>query len=143
MLQDVPSDDAEPRGDGRALDVVVVDDEEPSRELLVARVRMAGHIPRAFHSAFAALLAIGEQVPDVVVTDFNMPGMDGLELARRIRDAGWRPRPYIIVTSATVALDDSTRVRHAGADVFVPKSISLNGFEAALRVAGRAVCGAA
>jgi CheY-like chemotaxis protein len=120
---------------------VVVDDEEPCRELLVARVRMSGHVPRAFDSPFAALLAIGEQVPDVVVTDFNMPGLDGLELSRRIRDAGWRPRPYIILTSATVELDDSARVRHAGADAFVPKSISLNGFEAALRAAGRALCG--
>ena len=121
------------------LDVLVVDDEAPSLELLVARVRMAGVMPRAFSSPYDALVAVGERVPDVVVTDYNMPGLDGLELAARIRAAGWAPRPFIIVTSASVELSSTSQIRISGADAFVPKSISFRGFEAELLAAQRAL----
>ena len=119
-----------PLPDPVLLDVVVVDDEAPSRDLLMARLRAAGYRPRAFATAFAALLELSERVPDILISDVNMPGMDGLALARQVRANGWTPRPYVIITSASGERDVPGAALAAGADAFVPKSASIAGFEA-------------
>ena len=129
----------DPPADPALLDVVVVDDEAPSRDLLMVRLRAAGYRPRAFATAFAALLDISERVPDILISDVNMPGMDGLALARQVRANGWSARPYIIITSASGERDVPAAAMTAGADAFVPKSASVAGFEAELRRATTAI----
>lgn len=68
--------------------VLVVDDDDDSREMLEQLLVGAGAQLRTANSAKAALLALDEDVPDILVSDIGMPGEDGLSLIKRIRLRG-------------------------------------------------------
>src|SRR5439155_24023285 len=97
------------RGRGRALHrplarrrmnarVLIVDDEERMAAVVAAALRRAGHECETSPGADAALSALDERGADVVVTDWRMPGMDGMELLRRIHAR--RPGlPVILLTA--------------------------------------------
>jgi CheY-like chemotaxis protein len=129
----------QPLSDPALLDVVVVDDDVMGRDLLMVRLRAAGYRPRAFATAFAALRDLSEREPDILISDVNMPGMDGFTLARQVRAKGLTPSPYIIVTSASSERDVPRAALAAGADAFVSKSVSTAGFEDELRRARAAI----
>jgi DNA-binding NtrC family response regulator len=78
--------------------VFVVDDEARMAEVICAALTRAGHDCRAFGTAAEALAAIEAEPPDLVVTDWKMAEMDGIELVRRIR-ARWPRLPVILVTA--------------------------------------------
>lgn len=105
----------------------------------MVRARSAGYRPRAYVTAVAALRDFSDHVPDILISDVNMPGMDGLALTRQVRANGWTSRPYIIITSASVERGVPSAALAAGADAYVPKSASIAGFEAELRRAGAAI----
>jgi CheY-like chemotaxis protein len=67
--------------------VVVVDDEEDTIGLLEQMLKAAGADVRTARSAAGALAELERDVPDVLVSDIGMPGMDGLELIRRLRQS--------------------------------------------------------
>jgi CheY-like chemotaxis protein len=72
----------------------------------------AGARVRAVTSAFDAISACREQVPDLLVTDLGLPGMDGFDLLETIRSA-WPELPAIAVT-AYARMEDRARTRAAG-----------------------------
>ena len=65
--------------------LLVVDDEAPLRSTLVAHLREIGHEVLAVESATAALNRVKEFGPDIVLTDVQMPGMDGFELLAHLQ----------------------------------------------------------
>ena len=71
-----------------------------------------------------ALKIIADQKPDVAIFDFNMPGMNGIELAERVR--GEHPDMPIAIATANIQDEVIARARAAGA-VFVPKPITEDG----------------
>ena len=91
--------------------VLVVED-DPSLRLLFELTLTSWDLPIAVDLAdngFAALLRIGEQRPDLLITDLNMPGMDGFSMLRHLRNsAQWRDLPVIAV-SALGAADVAAR----------------------------------
>ena len=89
-----------------ALRVMIVDDNPDDRDLLSAMVESA--LPAAAVSlaenGFQALVAIGQAVPDIVITDITMPHMDGLEMIRHLcARSVVRPRLIVAVSSRTPA----------------------------------------
>ncbi len=78
-----PSLDPVPRLDG--LHIVAVDDEHDSLSLLRSALEGAGATVTTFGSAPEALAGISQQTPDVVIADIGMPGMDGLQFIRTLR----------------------------------------------------------
>jgi CheY-like chemotaxis protein len=66
--------------------ILVVDDEPDQRFLLRRILQRAGHEVREANDGAAALRAVRESAPDLVVTDVMMPVMDGVELLRCLRD---------------------------------------------------------
>jgi DNA-binding NtrC family response regulator len=78
--------------------VLIVDDDAAMREALVEAARDLGHYPRAASSGEAALAVLGDETVDAVLLDLRMPGMDGLEVLRRIR-AHPRPPPVTVLTA--------------------------------------------
>lgn len=99
--------------------IAIVDDDEAVREALVDFLQVEDLAARAFAGAedFLAEPAMGEFA--CLITDIRMPGMDGLELQRRLR-AGGSTMPVIFITSAN---EDATRVRamQGGAVAFLTK----------------------
>lgn len=79
---------APPVGKARQLDLLVVDDEAPMRQLYEATLR-TWDVPlnlRLAGDGFEGLVRIGERRPDCLITDLHMPGIDGFQMLRRLRD---------------------------------------------------------
>ena len=100
---------------------LVVDDDARSRELLQQLLKLDGYEVHAVAGGQAALALLADVVPDVAVIDLRMPGMDGLELCRKIRGlarAG-RDLPSLVLTGMD---DDAARQAaiDAGADLSSP-----------------------
>ena len=76
--------------------VLVVDDDPHIRDLLTFALGKAGLATREAGDGEAALAAIAERSPDLVILDINMPRMDGIEVCRRIRAQG--PLPVLFLS---------------------------------------------
>jgi len=66
-------------------ELLVVDDDELNREIYRRNLELAGHRVRVAASGEEALEALGEAIPDLIILDVHMPGMDGFEVCQRIR----------------------------------------------------------
>jgi CheY-like chemotaxis protein len=110
------------RGDELAgLRILVVEDEPETLELVSLTLRSAGAEVFEANGAERALEQLGSQAPDVVLSDLQMPGLDGFELMRRLKD---RPAsPIAVALSASASLDDARRALEAGFSVHVAKPI--------------------
>jgi two-component system response regulator FixJ len=78
-------------------DVYVVDDDETIRHALTALLTTAGNAPKAYESARDFLVDCDDLAPGCIVTDFRMPGMDGLQLLRSLKDRKI-PHPVIVIS---------------------------------------------
>ena len=96
------SDRAPPHGhELGGLNVLVVDDDQDGRELLVALLESRGALVRAAASAEEALLEIRRQSPDVLLSDIGMPGTDGYDLMRSVRALAPHPSARIAAAALT------------------------------------------
>jgi PAS domain S-box-containing protein len=82
----------------RDIEIFLVEDEEESRKMLTAVLRAAGAIVQAFDSSTAALEAIDQHVPHLVITDIAMPVMDGYAFTRALRQRD--PNLKVVALSA-------------------------------------------
>ena len=122
----------------RTLDVLVVDDERSSRDGLAVAVRSFGHTCRVAADGEDALRAISRKRPDVVISDWKMPGMSGAELCRRTRRASDdAPYVYFIILTAFSDRAHLLAGMAAGADDYQRKPVDLDELEARLVSAAR------
>jgi DNA-binding response OmpR family regulator len=126
--------------------VLVVDDDPTVAEVVTDYLRAAGLEPRHAADGQSALSLAEEWPPDLVVLDLMLPGIDGLEVCRRLRLArdGQNPVPVIMLTALG---QESDRVLglQTGADDYVtkpfsPRELTLR-VQAVLRRAGQAEAG--
>ena len=110
--------------------ILVVDDDVTVREVVVTYLRAAGHEVTEVADGLAALTAADERAFDLVLLDVMMPGMDGLEVARRLRLASEVP---IVLLTALGDEQDRVLGLELGADDYVTKPFSPR--ELTLRVA--------
>ncbi|MFJ3923329.1 response regulator transcription factor [Streptomyces sp. NPDC090022] len=105
--------------------VLVVDDDPTVSEVVAGYLARAGFAVRLAADGPAALRAAEESRPDLVVLDLMLPGMDGLEVCRRLRarEAGGPPVPVIMLT-ARGDEDDRILGLEVGADDYVTKPFS-------------------
>src|SRR5687767_12461569 len=98
--------------------ILVVDDDPHIRQLLVYALAKAGLATREAADGEAALAAVAEAAPDLVVLDINMPRMDGLEVCRRLRAQG--DLPILFLSSRDDEIDRIVGIE-LGADDYVVK----------------------
>ncbi len=103
--------------------VVVVDDEAPLTDLVTRYLEREGYEVHAAYDGNEALEVIARVDPDVVVLDLMLPGIDGLEVARRIRG---HADPYIVMLTARSDEVDRIVGLRVGADDYVTKPFSPN-----------------
>jgi len=117
------------------LRVLVVDDEPAIRRFLRTSLRAEGHDIVEAETGEAALAEIRRRAPDLVVLDLGLPGVDGLEVIRRLREAG-SAVPIIVLTSRT---DERGKVEalDLGADDYVTKPFGIDELAARIRAALR------
>jgi two-component system KDP operon response regulator KdpE len=114
--------------------VLVVDDEPQIVRALRINLTARGYRVITAHDGTAALRAVAETKPDVVVLDLGLPDMDGNEVIAGLR--GWTTVP-IIVLSARGDSSDKVQALDAGADDYVTKPFGMDELLARLRAAVR------
>ncbi|MCP5099565.1 MAG: response regulator [Chloroflexi bacterium] len=90
--------------------ILVVDDEASLVQLCKLILEHAGFEVRGAYNGNQALHLITEDVPDLIILDMMMPGMDGIEVCKRIRTQYSQRHPYIVIYTA----DDSEKTRQSG-----------------------------
>jgi two-component system response regulator MprA len=111
--------------------VLVVDDEPAVRTSLDRALRMAGYDVALAPDGSAALSSLASSPVDAVVLDVAMPGVDGLEVCRRMRSEG--DRTAVLMLTARDAVDDRVAGLDAGADDYLVKPFALRELQARLR----------
>jgi two-component system phosphate regulon response regulator PhoB len=104
--------------------VLVVDDEAAIREMIGFALDRAGMRADLAADAREALEAINRQRPDIILMDWMMPGVSGLELTRRLRREPLTEEIPIIMLTARVSEDDKVSGLEAGTDDYVIKPFS-------------------
>jgi two-component system response regulator MprA len=111
--------------------ILVVDDEHAVRDALRRALRLGGYDVQIAPGGDAALGLVRDGRPDAIVLDVLMPGMDGLELCRRLRAGG--DRTPVLMLTARDAVGDRVRGLDAGADDYLVKPFALEELQARLR----------
>ena len=106
--------------------ILIVDDHEVVRNGIRSYLETVTqfHVIGEAASGEEALKLVSEHIPDIVLLDLIMPGMDGVETTRRIKaDPALRDIPVIAVTSYALS-GDETKARAAGCDAYIAKPFS-------------------
>ncbi len=110
---------------GHRFKVVVVDDDSELREYIKRNLGPAYKVV-AVSDGEAALKEIGEKLPDIVVTDIKMEGINGLDLLRRIKGNMNTHHIPVILLSASAGSDERMKGWKSGADGYLAKPFSIN-----------------
>jgi two-component system, OmpR family, response regulator MprA len=111
--------------------ILVVDDERAVRESLRRALELEGYEIELADDGLAALETLEGDEPDAMILDVLMPGVDGLEVARRVRRGG--SRLPILMLTARVEVEDRVAGLDAGADDYVTKPFALEELLARVR----------
>src|SRR5688500_699832 len=114
--------------------ILVVDDEASARSGLEKLLRQEGYEVESADGGAAALALRDERTFDVVVTDLKMPGMDGVELMKKLKDLD-RDLPVIVVTAFS-DVSSAVNAMRAGAEDYLTKPVD---FDALLLAVDRAI----
>lgn len=102
--------------------IVLVEDLPDNRRLLTSLLELDGHTVFTAPDGEVGLATIIEQHPDVALIDIGLPGIDGYELARRVREQNGRA-PFLVALTGYGQPNDVSRAREAGFDAHLVKPI--------------------
>jgi PAS domain S-box-containing protein len=110
------------------LKLLVAEDYEPNQMILRRQIEALGHQADIVADGSQALQQWRQEHYDLILTDLNMPVMDGLELARTIRREEQNTGAHMTVIGITASTEDAEiqKCRNAGMDEVLPKPINLN-----------------
>jgi phosphoserine phosphatase RsbU/P len=118
--------------------ILIADDDHFSRRVLEAHLQKQNHLVVSCSSGEEALKVFQRDGSiDLVVLDWMMPGMSGLEVCREIKKDVLRPFVYVIILTTKCAASDLATALESGADDFVSKPFDPVEFEARLKVGQR------
>ncbi len=103
--------------------VLVVDDNLTNLKLIEYLLRSKGYDVCTALDAESALQAVRSRQPHLVLMDLQLPGMDGLELTRRLKSDPATRHIVILAVTAYAMKGDEERARKAGCDGYIPKPI--------------------
>jgi len=116
--------------------VLVVDDNVDAAAMLAALIRQLGHEVEIVHDGSAALRAVEGYRPEVILLDIGMPGMNGFEVAQRLRELRRVPGLRIVAVTGWGKPEDRQRSREAGFDMHLIKPVELSEIQQALLLNG-------
>lgn len=112
----------------RSRKIILVEDDPAMIELETILLEEAGHKVVALQSSEDALSKIKEHAPDCVLTDIMMPGIDGMQLIKKIKDDPKLSNTKVIVVSSKTFEFDQRQAMQLGADSFITKPIEVETF---------------
>jgi DNA-binding response OmpR family regulator len=117
--------------------IVVVEDDPVCQLILATRLKKLGHEAIVTHDGEEGWRAVIEDQPRLVITDWMMPKLNGLDLCRKIRALDQEKYTYIIILTALTGKKNFLEGIDAGADDFLNKPVDIDELTARLRVAER------
>ena len=118
LLATVPSEEG-----AQSLRILIVDDNVDAADSIAMLLGMEGHQTRTVNTARAALLAVPDFEPDVVLLDIGLPEMDGYEVARRLRSQNGRHDMRLVAVTGYGQPGDRRRSQAAGFDEHLVKPV--------------------
>src|SRR5262249_37448295 len=109
----------------RPRSILIVDDNVDSARSMAELLKHFGHIVQVVHDGPAALESAVGSTPDVVLLDIGLPGMDGLEVANRMRQMRSLRKTLIIAMTGYGQVEDRRRSHEAGFNAHLVKPVSL------------------
>jgi PAS domain S-box-containing protein len=106
--------------------VLVVDDNRDSADSTTDMLRLLGHKVECSYSGLEALEVAKRFKPNVVLMDLSMPGMDGYEALRRLREVAGMQEAFVVAMTGYGAEEDTRRTREAGFDGHLTKPAPLD-----------------
>jgi DNA-binding response OmpR family regulator len=110
-----------PRNLGRAAEVVAVDDDQTTLQLIDHALGERGLYVIPFEDADEALRHISRTPPDLVITDLGLPGLDGFDLCRAVRTSPDTARIPLLILTASPSRENVVRAIQLGVNGFVAK----------------------
>lgn len=104
--------------------VWVIDDDRSIRWVLEKALEQEGIHPQVFESGTSALTRLRSEVPDAIISDIRMPGLDGLELLERLHSE--RPEIPVIIMTAHSDLESAVSSYQSGAFEYLPKPFDVD-----------------
>lgn len=119
----------------RDMKVLLVDDEEEFVKALAERLKMRDLRSDTVYDGEGALSFVEDQEPDVMVLDLKMPGIDGMEVLRRVKKA--YPKIEVIILTGHGTEKDEEEARRLGAFDYLEKPVNLDVLVKKMRAAYR------
>lgn len=113
--------------------VLLVEDEPAQREVLAYNLEAAGYAVRRAENGEEAMMLIDEQAPDLIILDWMMPLLSGIEVCRRVKTRPETRQIPVIMLSARSEEVDAVRGLDTGADDYVVKPYNLSELMARVR----------
>jgi PAS domain S-box-containing protein len=117
---------------GSGLRVLIVDDNVDAAESLSVLLQIGGHAARIANDGYRALLLAQEFGPQIIFLDIGMPGMNGYDVARRLRQLPGMAHVTLVAVTGWGAENDRARAREAGFDQHLTKPAALSDVTAIL-----------
>lgn len=121
------------------MNILIADDDPVTLNLLSSRLGSWGHTVHAAVDGEHAWQIASETAIDIVISDWMMPGLDGIELCRRIRADQSKGYIYLILISAQNAKADIVHGLESGVDDYITKPIDLDALRARIGIGARIV----
>lgn len=103
--------------------ILIVDDNPANLELLLVILARDGYALRTATDAVEALALLESMTPGLILLDLQLPGMDGLELTRRLKSQPATATIPIVAVTAYAMKGDEEKARQAGCDAYLTKPI--------------------
>ncbi|MBA3541250.1 MAG: response regulator [Deltaproteobacteria bacterium] len=108
--------------------ILVIEDNPDNMTLAVLLLQSAGHTVLSAIDAEAGLMIAHDQLPNLILMDIQLPGMDGLQATALLKgDSATRAIPIIALTALAMNGDEA-RIRAAGCDGYISKPMSVHHF---------------
>ena len=114
---------------GGPVRVLVVDDNADVAEGLMMLLELLGHRVRVAHDGMAALEAVRVNVPDLMLVDIGLPGMDGYEVARNVRQDSRLKGVVLVALTGYGRDEDKRKAIEAGFDDHLVKPLTVETFQ--------------
>lgn len=125
LLRQQPADQ-QPEAPWPPRRILVVDDNVDAADSLAVLLRLEGHEVRVAHDGPGALAAVQADPPDVVILDLGMPGMDGFQVARRLKEQPGAKDVLLVALTGWSQEEDRRRCYEVGFDGHLTKPVEFN-----------------